>query len=874
MNGNDLLQEFSQTRSESAFSEVVRRYTNLVYSVAQRRLGNQSLAQEVAQTVFIRLAKSVPKLRSDTELIAWLHGTTVHVSIDLWRSEFRRRTREEHAAAMQPNPDDAHAWKEIAPALDEALHELNDPDQQTILLRFFQDKSMRELGGALGITEDAAKMRVSRALERLRDRLGARGVTCTAIALGALLMEHSVEAAPGEVSTAIAEYGYVIGEGIALTATGAAPVAFGIAKLAVGMAALTIVGVSTWLVVGHQHAAQSDFPMSVRSETWPASKSPPTNSQDTKLAAGTNEPSPMKLLQAVVRARQRIVSGSINFKIETFHPAERQTNHWLVSAVFDGTRRRFEQTGREYSYTYDSDPAKAAEIQAKADAYGRDKEGAVQAGLLKGFESHYLTTYDGAALLRYCEIDDKPNSATVEDASKGCSQFVFDPRCLGLSPSLSSSSLEQWNAWVLSKSVELAGKELVDGVATLHLRVPSEQPSDLWLDAGHPTRVLKVQEGVAMATSRYDPADRGSPIPVEMINTYFRSGAPDFGTRVVQTASQFNTSVDPVTFTLAGLGMKIGTDVIDSRIMRRIGYWTGTGLSESLPRNKTKVPADEPTLEEMLAILDNNDPASDAAFEAAEWILLNTPDGAAVERAAAVIRKEHVQSPDLTSLCQRMERLRHRCTAELLGTILKENPHPEVRAAACFTLATLRKDECKYGEDKKVAAEAGKLFERVINEFSQAGPAGADLASKAKAELSELRRLTIGKTAPDFEGIDLNGQRVRLSEQRGKVVVVLFWGNSTAVDLEEQQRLLSAFAGRFVWISIYCGDPLGKVADAIEKNLIPGPVILDGRPGPISDDWNVHRWPTVFVLDQNGVIRSRDARGQDLAEAVKALLPK
>src|SRR5204863_4757812 len=116
---------FRASRAETAFRELVRRYTNLVYSVAKRRLSNDSQAQEVAQTVFIRLAKAVPNLRGDAELVAWLHRTTVHVSIDLWRSEFRRRAREDRAAAMQLDHTETPAWAELAPVLDEALNELN-----------------------------------------------------------------------------------------------------------------------------------------------------------------------------------------------------------------------------------------------------------------------------------------------------------------------------------------------------------------------------------------------------------------------------------------------------------------------------------------------------------------------------------------------------------------------------------------------------------------------------------------------------------------------------------------------------------------------------------------------------------------------------
>src|SRR5260370_2483649 len=105
MNGTDLLADFRANRSEGAFTELVRRYTSLVYSVAKRRLSNVSLAQEGTQTVFIRLAKAAPKLRGDAEFAAWLHRTTVHVSIDLWRSQFRRRVRPPTPPPIQPDLD-------------------------------------------------------------------------------------------------------------------------------------------------------------------------------------------------------------------------------------------------------------------------------------------------------------------------------------------------------------------------------------------------------------------------------------------------------------------------------------------------------------------------------------------------------------------------------------------------------------------------------------------------------------------------------------------------------------------------------------------------------------------------------------------------
>jgi RNA polymerase sigma factor (sigma-70 family) len=200
MNGSDLLTAYRTSRSEGAFTELVRRYTNLVYSVAHRRLADASLAEEVTQAVFLRLAKAAPKVTHDAALVAWLHRTTVHVAIDAWRSETRRRAREQNAAAMESAPaEDARLWSEMAPQLDEALDQLSDEDREAVLLRFFAQKRMREVGQALGISEDAAKMRVSRAIDRLRAQLALRGVSCTVAVLAGFMAERSIEAAPAHL---------------------------------------------------------------------------------------------------------------------------------------------------------------------------------------------------------------------------------------------------------------------------------------------------------------------------------------------------------------------------------------------------------------------------------------------------------------------------------------------------------------------------------------------------------------------------------------------------------------------------------------------------------------------------------------------------
>jgi peroxiredoxin len=198
----------------------------------------------------------------------------------------------------------------------------------------------------------------------------------------------------------------------------------------------------------------------------------------------------------------------------------------------------------------------------------------------------------------------------------------------------------------------------------------------------------------------------------------------------------------------------------------------------------------------------------------------------------------------------------------------------EVQGIACFALATLLKDEAKYGQNKKATAEAEKCFERVIAKFGRVTQQGRKLEDLAKPELSALRRLTIGKPAPEIEGEDLNGQPMKLSDYRGKVVVIVFWwlGYTEAL---EHRKLVERMAGKpFALIGVYGEDDLTKGKAEVEKYGMTWPSFWDKHNGPISKNWNVHSWPNIWVLDAQGVIRYRGVRGRELVEAVETLLHK
>ena len=204
-----LLRRYAETRDEPAFAALVERHLGLVYAAALRRLdGDPHRATEISQTVFIALARHAADLARRPVLASWLHTATRHAVIDLLRAERRRHTREHHAHLLATVNDPAPSapsseWEKLRPLLDAALDQLNETDRALLLLRFFEQRPFTDIGAKLHLTEDAARMRTARALEKLRTHLSRHGITSTAAALGAALTAQPHTAAPAGLATTI-----------------------------------------------------------------------------------------------------------------------------------------------------------------------------------------------------------------------------------------------------------------------------------------------------------------------------------------------------------------------------------------------------------------------------------------------------------------------------------------------------------------------------------------------------------------------------------------------------------------------------------------------------------------------------------------------
>lgn len=258
-NDQALLTAFVRVQSEPAFGELVRRYVNLVYSVALRQTGQPAAAEEVTQAVFIVLSRKAPTLAgkrpafgSDTSLSGWLYQTARLTAANYLRTEMRRVRREQEAYMQsqmeEPAPD---VWPQIAPLLDDALGRLGPRDRHALVLRFFENKSLGEIGAALGGSEAAARMRVNRALEKMRKFFHKRGVTLTAAMIAGAVSTHSVHAAPAHLAvtiTAVTAQGAAAGSSTLTLAKGALKImAWTKAKtaIAVTVGVLLVTGTAT-----------------------------------------------------------------------------------------------------------------------------------------------------------------------------------------------------------------------------------------------------------------------------------------------------------------------------------------------------------------------------------------------------------------------------------------------------------------------------------------------------------------------------------------------------------------------------------------------------------------------------------------------------
>lgn len=274
-------------------------------------------------------------------------------------------------------------------------------------------------------------------------------------------------------------------------------------------------------------------------------------------------------------------------------------------------------------------------------------------------------------------------------------------------------------------------------------------------------------------------------------------------------------------------------------------------------------------------------PTDEVALDAMVWVIENhDPDEppTQLDEALKLIGKHHAKSPRLKSLMSFLLDANSTQVLPLLQILAEKGGDRDVRGLASFFVANTQ--YAMYdGSDEKTLAAIQAQFERVKKDYGNVRLEGSDrtIGKLADTQLYEIKYLQPGKVAPDFEGTSQAGKKLKLSDQRGKVVMLVFWGSwcgPCMAKVPYEKQLMTKYAGRpFTVLGVNSGDPKEVVEKVMADKKMTWPSFVDGELGPIVERWNVNSFPTIYLIDAKGVIRiNRMVEDEDLEKAIEAAI--
>jgi peroxiredoxin len=293
----------------------------------------------------------------------------------------------------------------------------------------------------------------------------------------------------------------------------------------------------------------------------------------------------------------------------------------------------------------------------------------------------------------------------------------------------------------------------------------------------------------------------------------------------------------------------------------------------------------------VLQTLIKDHPTDPAALDAAITLVgdVRYPLG---DEIAQLVLDHHFASDKMGQLCFHLDsRGNEPWAVRILEACAKNHSQKNVRGQATFALGdSYRWVARPFGEPpqdaEKLLEKAKSHYQQVVDNYADVStPDGKwNLGVRAKHELIRLRNLPnlrLGRPAPAISGKDLDGNTLTLEDYRGKVVVVVFWGSwcgPCMAKVPHERELWARLQGKpFALIGVSCGDTLELAQETAKKHQMSWPSWWDGdetRSGPIQTDYDIQHWPSVFVIDAEGIIRAIDVHGPDLDASVDEALAK